>query len=250
MQRRLYRDIFGIGSESGSRFIEDYDRLTEIVTSLRTIDPQVKVVLVLGTYDLLHIGHARYLEQCREHGDVVIVAVDPDDMVKCGKGPNRPVVPEQERIEMLTHLRHVDLVTMVKDYNEKGLWTYGLIKDYFQPDVVVVSQREPTDEIHIATVEKYCRKVVVLKSQAPTSTSAKIRLLMMDFAQTIKAAIEAIDIPGTLARAIDTQLETGPRRETLPNKGEETNLEIPQPKPLSNEKSSTQNPDFPTSNQW
>lgn len=239
--RRLYRDIFGIGSAASARFIEDYGRLQEIVASLKTIDPEVKIVLVLGTYDLLHIGHARYLEQCREHGDVVIVAVDPDEMVKNRKGPNRPVVPQEERVEMLTHLRHVDLVTLVTDYDAEGLWTYKLISDYLHPDVVVISHREPTDEEHIATVKKYCGEVVILPSQAQTSTSAKIRLLMVDFARTIKETIEGMDIPGVLTKAIDAQLD-GPES-SRPEKtadvslktGQATTLAIPEAKKLERE---------------
>lgn len=217
MPTRQYRDIFGPGSHMESRFVSDYGRLRDIVQSLKAIDPAVKIVLVLGTYDLLHIGHARYIERCREYGDIVIVAVDTDKAVKLAKGPNRPVVPEEERVEMLTHLRHVDLVTLVHDFDERGLWTQGLIRDYFQPDVIVVSERPPVKEKDLATVirkgylddlQQYCQEVVVLDSQAQTSTSAKIRLLMVDFALTIKQAIESLDIPGNLARAVDTIIDS------------------------------------------
>ena len=222
MSASVYRDIFGPGSRLESRFIEDYDRLKEVIDSLRSIDPTIRVVLVLGTYDLLHIGHARYMERCKELGDVVLVAVDTDIAVRRAKGSNRPIVPQEERVEMLTHLRHVDLVTLVHDYSEKGLWTYGLIKNYIRPDTIVISHRPPSDEVHIKEVEPYCGQVVVLDSQAQTSTSAKIRLLMVDFATTIKSAIESLDIPGNLARAIDTIVDPSSVSEVPKDESEHT----------------------------
>lgn len=202
-----YRDLFGPGSNPAARVVTDYPRLKEIVESLKVVNPTMRVVLVLGTYDLLHIGHARYLERCKELGDVVIVAVDPDEMVRLRKGKNRPVVPEQERIEMLTHLRHVDLVTTVNDYDAKGLWTYGLLKDWITPDLLVLSIRPPVDEVYIGKMQALAKEVIVFESQAETSTSAKIRLLLVDFADTVKRAIEQLDLSSLVVKAIDDMME-------------------------------------------
>ncbi|MGH1427106.1 MAG: adenylyltransferase/cytidyltransferase family protein [Arenicella sp.] len=67
------------------------------------------LVYTVGTFDLLHVGHIALLEQCRALGDVVAVGVASDSVVNSYK-PNVPVIPLQERIEMLESLRCVDIV--------------------------------------------------------------------------------------------------------------------------------------------
>jgi len=66
------------------------------------------VVVANGAFDLLHVGHVRYLAAARQLGDVLFVAVNSDDSVRTLKGPHRPVVPQDERLELLGHLVSVD----------------------------------------------------------------------------------------------------------------------------------------------
>jgi rfaE bifunctional protein nucleotidyltransferase chain/domain len=66
------------------------------------------VVLTNGHFDLLHIGHARYLQQARALGDVLFVGVNSDASTIRLKGPKRPIMPERERAELLSYLRCVD----------------------------------------------------------------------------------------------------------------------------------------------
>ncbi len=68
------------------------------------------VVFTNGVFDLLHVGHARYLAEARALGDALIVAVNTDASVRALKGPLRPIVPEAERMEMLASLACVDYV--------------------------------------------------------------------------------------------------------------------------------------------
>ncbi|HNV45384.1 MAG TPA: adenylyltransferase/cytidyltransferase family protein, partial [Candidatus Woesebacteria bacterium] len=56
-----------------------------------------KVVLTQGSFDLVHIGHARYCEKAKSFGDLLIVGVDSDEKVRARKGKNRPIVPQDER---------------------------------------------------------------------------------------------------------------------------------------------------------
>ena len=72
----------------------------------------LRVVLTNGTFDLLHIGHVRYLEAARQLGDVLVVGVNSDASVRGYKGPGRPVVPQSERAEIVAALRCVDCVTI------------------------------------------------------------------------------------------------------------------------------------------
>jgi D-glycero-beta-D-manno-heptose 1-phosphate adenylyltransferase len=70
------------------------------------------IVLANGCFDLLHVGHVRYLEAARREGDVLVVAINSDESVRRNKGAGRPFVPEGERAEMLAALRCVDYVTV------------------------------------------------------------------------------------------------------------------------------------------
>jgi len=70
------------------------------------------IVFTNGVFDLLHVGHVRYLAEARALGDALVVAVNEDASVKSFKGDLRPIVPEQERAELLDALRVVDYVTL------------------------------------------------------------------------------------------------------------------------------------------
>jgi D-glycero-beta-D-manno-heptose 1-phosphate adenylyltransferase len=71
-----------------------------------------RVVLANGCFDLLHVGHVRYLEDARAMGDLLIVGVNGDDSVRRLKGPGRPLMPAAERAELLASLRAVDHVVV------------------------------------------------------------------------------------------------------------------------------------------
>ena len=70
------------------------------------------VVLANGCFDLLHVGHVRYLEGAKELGDVLVVGINSDVQARALKGEGRPFTPEQERAEIVAALRVVDLVTV------------------------------------------------------------------------------------------------------------------------------------------
>jgi rfaE bifunctional protein nucleotidyltransferase chain/domain len=68
------------------------------------------VVTTNGCFDVLHVGHIRYLQQAKRQGDILIVAINSDDSVRAIKGDKRPLVPENERAEILAALECVDYV--------------------------------------------------------------------------------------------------------------------------------------------
>ena len=90
-----------------------------------------KIVFTNGCFDILHIGHARYLYRARELGDFLIVAVNSDRSVKSIKGSERPIINENERAEMLAALGCVDM-TVIFDEDTP----YEVIK-LLVPDVLV-----------------------------------------------------------------------------------------------------------------
>ena len=80
-----------------------------------------RLVLANGCFDLLHVGHVRYLEGARRLGDALLVAVNSDASVRRLKGPGRPLMPEAERAEILSALGCVDYVLIFDDDTVDGL---------------------------------------------------------------------------------------------------------------------------------
>ncbi|GLI56064.1 glycerol-3-phosphate cytidylyltransferase [Propionigenium maris DSM 9537] len=81
----------------------------EAATLIESLKAQgKKVVFTNGCFDILHVGHLRYLEQAREQGDFLVVGVNSDASVKRLKGPTRPINSELDRAEMLAGLKAVD----------------------------------------------------------------------------------------------------------------------------------------------
>jgi len=109
------------------------DRVRRMLTDkLKTLDElkgitrkaQVErktVVFANGCFDLLHVGHIRYLQAARELGDLLIVAVNDDVCVRKLKGQGRPLMPELERIEILAALGCVDYLTLFSDHTADRL---------------------------------------------------------------------------------------------------------------------------------
>ncbi|HEY6070606.1 MAG TPA: D-glycero-beta-D-manno-heptose 1-phosphate adenylyltransferase [Chthoniobacterales bacterium] len=73
------------------------------------------IVATNGCFDLLHVGHVRYLKRARALGDVLIVGINSDESVRGLKGPGRPLINEKDRAEVLAALESVDLVTIFQE---------------------------------------------------------------------------------------------------------------------------------------
>lgn len=89
------------------------------------------IVFTNGVFDLVHPGHVQYLRAARAEGDRLIVAINSDRSVRENKGPTRPILPEQERAELLAALDCVDAVVIF------DALTPADIIDQLQPDVLV-----------------------------------------------------------------------------------------------------------------
>ena len=80
-----------------------------------------RVVLVQGMFDMLHVGHVRHLKEAKTFGEVLVVSLASDELVRSVKGPARPVVPQEQRAEILCALRVVDLVIVQTPDNEEAI---------------------------------------------------------------------------------------------------------------------------------
>lgn len=78
------------------------------------------IVLGSGVFDLLHRGHMQYLQNLRQHGDVVVVMVKSDERVRMGKGPDRPILPEDDRAVMVDAVKGVDYVFVSPHIDFRG----------------------------------------------------------------------------------------------------------------------------------
>lgn len=101
-----------------------------------------RLVFTNGVFDLLHVGHVRYLAQARALGEALVVAINSDRSVRELKGPERPVFDQAERAEILAALRDVDYVVVFDDISPRS--TIGKLL----PDVLVKGGDYQLDEIH------------------------------------------------------------------------------------------------------
>ncbi len=102
----------------------------------------IRLVFTNGVFDLLHVGHVRYLAEARALGDALVVAINSDRTVRELKGPDRPIFEEAERAEIIAALRSVDYVTIFDDVSPRALIAKLL------PDVLVKGGDYQLDEIH------------------------------------------------------------------------------------------------------
>jgi D-beta-D-heptose 7-phosphate kinase/D-beta-D-heptose 1-phosphate adenosyltransferase len=125
-----------------------------------------RIVFTNGCFDILHVGHARYLAQARELGDLLVVGLNNDASVQGLKGPKRPLVPEEERAEMLAHLAAVDYVSLFDEERPDALI------EVVRPDIHVKGgDYRPEDLPEAAVVEKHGGRVVIMPLVEGRSTT-------------------------------------------------------------------------------
>ena len=127
------------------------------------------LVFTNGVFDILHVGHVRYLSEARALGDALVVAINSDRSVGELKGTDRPLMKEDERAEILAALRAVDYVTVFDDVSPRSLIAQLL------PDVLVKGGDYTLDQIHgREEVEAAGGRVVSLPFVKGVSSSAII----------------------------------------------------------------------------
>lgn len=146
------------------------------------------VVYTVGTFDLLHVGHLALLEYCKTLGDVVAVGVASDNVVISYK-QNAPIIPLDQRMEMLKALRVVDIV---RPYHE--LEYVSACKD-LNPDIFVVGE-DWGDKPHNIDVENYLKaegKKIIKVSYNPQTSSTKIKQIVIAQSHRGKYLTQEID---------------------------------------------------------
>lgn len=130
------------------------------------------LALCNGAFDLLHVGHLRYLQAAADMADVLVVAVNSDASVRAIKGPDRPWVPEAERLELLCGLACVDHVLLFDEADVRA------VLRELKPDLHVKgTDYRPENVPEREEVEAYGGRVAIAGDPKDHSTSALIRRL-------------------------------------------------------------------------
>ncbi|MFL6283850.1 MAG: D-glycero-beta-D-manno-heptose 1-phosphate adenylyltransferase [Pyrinomonadaceae bacterium] len=156
----------------GGKVILSLEELLRVREALRAEGR--RLVFTNGCFDILHVGHVRYLAEARRLGDALLVAINSDRSVRALKGANRPVMNEAERAEILAALAPVDFVTVFDDESPRTLIAKVL------PDVLVKGGDYRPEEIHgREEVERAGGRVLSLPFVEGASTTGIIERIRM-----------------------------------------------------------------------
>ena len=132
-----------------------------------------KIAFTNGCFDILHVGHVRYLTEARKTADILILALNSDSSVRAIKGEKRPLVPEEERAEVLAALECIDFITIFKE-----LTPLELI-NYLKPDILIKGGDWPEDKVvGRDEVKKWGGRVLLIpeiKGKSTTNIVEKIK---------------------------------------------------------------------------
>ncbi len=176
---RILKTTESITIPFSDRYVPDHKELVVILKLIRSMGGII--VFATGVWDMFHIGHGDYIEKGKREARklypnaeyiIMVVGVDTDILTKNRKGPNRPIVPEDERCRVLRHLRSVDIITPQNKLNQ----LYSII----EPEVQIISTSTEDLPPGLRLVRQHCTHIVNLPPQAQTSTTARIRQLSFD----------------------------------------------------------------------
>jgi len=135
------------------------------------------LVVATGVFDLLHVGHLRFLKAARALGDILVVGVESDERVRRWKGPNRPILSADDRMELLAALRCVDHVFLITGERTDPAF-YGDLLRILHPRWLAMTEDDP----YRAEKEAQMRRIggearVVIPRLENRSTTRLVRLL-------------------------------------------------------------------------
>jgi rfaE bifunctional protein nucleotidyltransferase chain/domain len=158
------------------KIIKDREKLARTIESLKKQGK--RIVLTNGGFNLLHVGHIRSLADAKRHGDILVVAVNSDTSLKKLKGDDYPVIPEDQRLEVLAALSCVDFVTLFSeptadrillelkphlhakgtDYSKEGILERETVLSYGGDTVIVGDSKSHSSSGIIETIRGWTSK--------------------------------------------------------------------------------------------
>jgi FAD synthetase len=139
------------------------------------IESRETIVLIGGCFDILHIGHVRFLSEAKKMGDCLVVLLESDEKVKKLKGENRPVFIQKERAEMLSALESVDLVVLLPIMENDSDYL-NLVME-IKPEIIAVTENDPLIKKKEAHAKKAGGELKVISFVRTLSTSKLVRIL-------------------------------------------------------------------------
>ncbi len=131
-----------------------------------------KIIFTAGSWDIINVGQARYLQEAKTYGDILVVGVSGNQAIRKVKGRNKPIMDEELRAEMLTYMKSVDFVTIMPEPSCQP--TLGLLK----PDIYITVKEDWNNDYKTTreykTVTKYGGEVLVIDRQSPFISTTKI----------------------------------------------------------------------------
>ena len=134
-----------------------------------------RIVLANGCFDLLHVGHIRYLEGAKALGDVLVVGVNSDEQVRAQKGEGRPFMPERERAEIIAAVRAVDFVTVFQEPTVEQL-LLSIRPDIHAKGTDYTEESVPERDV----VRSYGGRVCIVGDPKDHSSTEMVRRVMSD----------------------------------------------------------------------
>lgn len=135
-----------------------------------------KVVLAGGCFDVLHIGHVRFLKKAKSFGDYLIVLLESDKNIKRLKGSARPFHNQKERKEVLESLNFVDKIIILPDTVTHK--TYDDLVKKIKPNIIAITEDDPIKDIKLIQAKSVGAKLKVVKKYKSHSTSNLVKILL------------------------------------------------------------------------
>ena len=156
-----------LNKSTSDEHIKTWDEISSIISELKNNDK--KIVFTNGCFDILHIGHVKYLEKAKNFGDILILGLNSDDSTHRLKGKNRPINTQDDRAYILASLEVVDYVVI---FNEDT--PLDLIK-LIKPDVLVKGGDYKGKEVVGQDIAKELKLVQFIDAKSTSKTIKKIR---------------------------------------------------------------------------
>lgn len=126
-----------------------------------------KIVFCSGTFDLVHAGHILFFEDCKKLGDILVVSVGNDVMIKRNKGDRRPILNEQVRLKIISSLRPVDYCILEKTIRKNSLAHLEFVFKKLNPNVYVINEDAFDISYRKRVTKKFNVNLVILNRWSP-----------------------------------------------------------------------------------
>jgi len=134
-----------------------------------------KIVLAGGCFDLIHLGHIKFLEKAKKTGDFLIILLENDDSVKKLKGKNRPINNQSERAKVLSAISHVDVIIKLKKVASDG--EYDKLITQIKPHIIAATEKDSGINHKIRQAKLVNAKVIFVTKKLNNKSTSKLAKL-------------------------------------------------------------------------